>query len=406
MADERAGSASFHESFGKLALVHGRALVNQLAIMAKVAQMHDLTNVAVEKCAQSVMAVLGTFFEVEKGFALYLAGDYFYIEDIRIKYGVEDFSNFEFLANGFKARKIGALHFDSTVTSAVLLSFLGAYLKADVSADDVYQVLAARVGEAGLSGITTEELKQAGAAGDVEKVLDADRAARLAYSRVVIRIRELFETVERGEPPDIRKLKRAVQALVDAVYRSEPVLLRLSAVRRKEDALPRHYVNVGVISLGIGKRLGLSKYQMARLGLAAVLHDVGRQAIPAEVFGGGEPDDEAVALIKAHPRTGVQTLLKLKGLNEVAVSAMIVAYEHHMNLDGSGYPAPPVNKEMSLFSRIVRVADGFDAMTSSGIYGAVAVPPGRALELMLKRSGSYYDRTMLSHFYGMMTGIN
>ena len=404
MPDEKAGSASFHESFGKLALVNGRALVNQLAIMTKVAQMHDLKNVAVEKCAESVMDVLRGFFEEEKSFALYLVGDYFFIEDVRIKYNVEDFGNFEFLASGFKARKLGALHFDSTLNTAGLLSFLGAYLAADVSADDVYQVLVGAIGEAGQSGISAEELKQTGAAGDVEKVLDAERAARLAYTRVVIRIRELFEAVGRGDPPDIRKLKRSVQTLVDSVYRSEPALLRLSGLRRKDDALPRHYANVCVLALGIGKRLGLSKYQMARLGLAAVLHDVGRQAIPEAVFGGGELDEGAVGLIKEHPRVGVQTLLKLKGLNEVAVSAMIVAYEHHMNLDGSGYPAHPLNKEMSLFSRIVRVADGFDAMTSSGIYGQVAMPAERALVLMVNRAGSYYDRTMLSHFYGMMMG--
>ena len=237
---------------------------------------------------------------------------------------------------------------------------------------------------------------------DAVKAVDAVGAARLAYARVVLGIIGTLEAMERGEPPDIRKLKRAVHSLVDELYRGEPVLLRLSAVRRKEDALQRHYANVCVLSLGIGKRLGLSRRQMALLGIAALLHDAGRHRLPEEVFGRDELEEADLEAIRGHPRLGVQALLKLKGLNEVAVSAMIVAYEHHMNLDGSGYPALPSDKEMSLFSRIVRVADSFDAATSSGIYGRVALPPDRALELMQKRAGSYYDPVMLSHFCGMM----
>jgi HD-GYP domain-containing protein (c-di-GMP phosphodiesterase class II) len=153
-----------------------------------------------------------------------------------------------------------------------------------------------------------------------------------------------------------------------------------------------------VLSLCIGKRLGLSKYQMARLGMAALLHDIGRQMLPQVTGEDEEIDYSALEVLKKHPRMGVETLLRLKGLNEVAVSAMIVAYEHHRNLDDTGYPEVVEPKEMNLYSRVVRIADYFDSATSSGIYSSFAIHPDKALAIMKPRAGSYYDSGLFELF--------
>jgi HD-GYP domain-containing protein (c-di-GMP phosphodiesterase class II) len=215
---------------------------------------------------------------------------------------------------------------------------------------------------------------------------------------VVLRVKELYDGISQGGPADIRKLKRSVQSLVDSVYKGETTLLRLTAIRKKEDLMPRHYANVSVLSLCIGKRLGLSKYQMARLGMAALLHDIGRQMLPQVTGEDEEIDYSALEVLKKHPRMGVETLLRLKGLNEVAVSAMIVAYEHHRNLDDTGYPEVVEPKEMNLYSRVVRIADYFDSATSSGIYSSFAIHPDKALAIMKPRAGSYYDSGLFELF--------
>ena len=395
--------ASFEEGFNRKVLTGGRLLINQLAILVKLGQMHDLKNVAVEKAADALMGTLRLFFEDRGSFAVYLVGDYFYIEDNRVKYNVEDFSNFDFLVGEFKKRKLGALSFNPQVSTAEIVTFAGVFLKANVGSDEVYHEMAHQLGGAGVAGLATDELKPPKATEEFEKILDTVKAARRAYVRVILRVKEMLEVVERGQPPDIRKLKRAVQSLVDSAYKNEPVLIRLSAIRRDEEVLTRHFANVCILALGIGKRLGLSKYQMARLGMAALLHDIGRQSLPGDLLEGApEMDDSAWGLIRRHPRLGVQTILKLKGLNEVAVSAMIVAYEHHRNMDGTGYPENLEGKEMGLFSRIVRIADNYDATTSSGVYGKIPMPPDKALSLMLGRSGQYYDHDLLRLFAGMM----
>ncbi len=302
------------------------------------------------------------------------------------------------LVNEFKKRKLGSLNFSASVDKAGLILFVSLFLSTDTSSDEVYQVLARRVGESGLAGISTDELKPPKASSNFEKIVDASKAATKAYIRAVLRVKELYDGIAQGSPADIRKLKRAVQSLVDSVYKGEPTLLRLTAIRKKEDLMPRHYANVGVLSLCIGKRLGLSKYQMARLGMAALLHDIGRQVLPRVTGYGEELDFSALEVLKKHPRMGVETLLRLKGLNEVAVSAMIVAYEHHRNMDESGYPEVVEPKEMNLYSKVVRIADNFDAATSSGIYSSIAVPPDKALAIMRARSGSYYDSGLFELF--------
>jgi HD-GYP domain-containing protein (c-di-GMP phosphodiesterase class II) len=397
---DRPKSASFEEDFNRKALSQGRVLVNQLAILVKVAQMHDLKNEAVENAAEVLRGTISSFFDDRKSVSLNLIGEYLFLEDIRIKYNIEDFNNFDFLVSEFRKRKIGSLSFNALLDSGQLIQFVSIFSTVKADSDEVYQDIARRLGKSGISGISTDELKPPKAADDFEKIIDAAKAATKAYIRVVLRVKELYEGISAGQPADIRKLKRSVQSLVDSAYKSEKTLLKLSAIRRREDLLPRHYANVCVLSLLIGKRVGLSKYHMARLGMAALLHDIGRSSLP-EGFE-GEPDEESLKALYEHPRLGVQTILRLKGLNEVAVSAMIVSYEHHRNLDGTGYPPAVETKDICFYSRIVRIADNYDAATSSGIYGNVAVPPDRVLKLMSGRAGSYYDSELLGKFISAM----
>jgi len=393
------GSANLGDMFNRKVLTHGRIMVNQLAILIKVAHMHDLANVAVVKAAESLADTLRSFLEAQASFSLILIGDYFFIEDNRVKYNVEDFTNFEFLAGEFKKRKLGALNFGTGLEAAELIAFASAFLGVDTSSEEVYQEMVRRLVGSGVAGLGTDELKPPKADEGFEKVVDSVAAARKSYVRLVLRVKDLLTGIDHGQPADIRKLKRSVQSMVDSVYKAWPTLMRLSAIRGEEDILPRHYANVCVLSLGLGRHLGLSKYQLARLGIAAVLHDIGRHGLPEDVLERAlDMDDAALEIIKRHPRLGVETLLRLKGLNEVAVSAMIVAYEHHRNLDGTGYPEQLEEKEMSLFSRIVRITDNYDATTSSGIYGKVPIPPDKALELMRNRAGQYFDQELLGLF--------
>jgi len=224
-----------------------------------------------------------------------------------------------------------------------------------------------------------------------------------AYARAFIRVRRIYEDAAAGRPIESRWLKRAVLSLAEAAVADEARLLRLTALRGYGDELPRHYTNVCVLSLSLGKRVGLSGRRLLRLGMAALLHDIGRSGMPDDLFiGNSEPDDDALEDLNTHPVKGFDLLLKLGGLDKDTVPAILVTYEHHMNLDGTGYPPRDKARQPDIFSRIVRIADNYDSSTSTGVYGRLALRPDKALELMRKRAVSYYDPDILSVFALMM----
>jgi len=144
-----------------------------------------------------------------------------------------------------------------------------------------------------------------------------------------------------------------------------------------------HSVNVCIFSVVIGQRLGLSKLQLYELGLGALFHDIGKQRIDSAIVTKttGLTNDEWT-WIRRHPTEGMLSLFWMRGLSDVPYRAMLMAYEHHMKVDLSGYPRNKRPRAPTLFSRIVAAADGFDAATSKRSYQNEPWPPDEVLREM------------------------
>ena len=138
-------------------------------------------------------------------------------------------------------------------------------------------------------------------------------------------------------------------------------------------------------------RLRLYKSDIARLGVAALLHDIGKTYIPQTILNKpgrlGERDWE---LMKYHTFFGVTELTRIKSLREVS-DALFVALQHHVHYNMQGYPQKAGGWDLRLFTRIVTIADYYDAMTTPRIYNLNAVTPDRALRFILKKSGEIFD---------------
>ncbi|MBI2615905.1 MAG: HD domain-containing protein, partial [Gemmatimonadetes bacterium] len=157
----------------------------------------------------------------------------------------------------------------------------------------------------------------------------------------------------------------------------------LTTLRDYDEYTFTHSVNVCIFAVTIGRRLGLSKLQLFDLGMAALLHDVGKSRIPLDILNktGGLSDDEW-RIMQAHPWLGVLTLFGLRGYGEIPYRGMIVAYEHHMKTDLTGYPKSLRSRQLSVFSKIVAVADGFDAATTRRAYQTTPIQPDQVLREM------------------------
>ncbi|MGH7689430.1 MAG: HD-GYP domain-containing protein, partial [Gemmatimonadaceae bacterium] len=233
----------------------------------------------------------------------------------------------------------------------------------------------------------------------------AKERAKRTYAQSVAATRELMSSVRMGGSPNIRKMKRVVQSIVDQILNEETSLIGLTTIRDYDEYTFTHCVNVCIFSVAIGKRLGLTKLQLYDLGLAALFHDIGKQRVPADVLNKTTGlSDEEWRLMASHPWLGVLALFQVRGQLEFPYRAMVVAMEHHMKTDLTGYPRPIRPRTMSMYSKIVAVADGFDAATSRRAYQNTPLNPAAVMQEMRDNPNRGMDQVLVKAFVNL-TGI-
>jgi HD-GYP domain-containing protein (c-di-GMP phosphodiesterase class II) len=231
----------------------------------------------------------------------------------------------------------------------------------------------------------------------------AREAAKRTYSHSVAVTREVMASVRMGQAPNIKKIKRVVQTIVDQILNEETSLVGLTTIRDYDEYTFTHSVNVCIFSVALGRRLGLSKMQLYDLGLAALFHDIGKSRVPLGVLNKSDGlTDDDWRWLAAHPWLGVLALFQLRGLQEVPYGAMIVAYEHHMKADLTGYPRSLRARQMDVFSKIVAVADGFDAATSRRAYQTVPLSPAAVLAGMRDNPRRGFDQVIVKGFINLV----
>ena len=160
-----------------------------------------------------------------------------------------------------------------------------------------------------------------------------------------------------------------------------------AAIDAKDDYTHGHSARVAEFSTCIGRHMGLTRRQLATLRLSALLHDVGKIGIPDNVLNKRDRlTDDEFAIIQRHPEIGFNIMGQVPAFQD----ALRGMHEHHERLDGRGYPNHMTSEQISLFARIIGVADAFDAMTSSRVYRA-AMPTDEALRRMQSGAGTQFD---------------
>ena len=252
---------------------------------------------------------------------------------------------------------------------------------------------------AGLAGIEVERPREhaAGPAAGVNE--DAKERAKGIYAQTMEVISDVMDHVKLGKALRLKRAKRVVQSMIDQLLAAETNLLGLTNLRCHDEYTYNHSVNVGILSIAIGQRVGIGKNRLVDLGMAAVFHDIGKSCIPLAVLNKPGPfDEQEWAVMRRHPVLGVKELLKLKGVDALTARIMQGSFEHHLNLDGSGYPRVEYPRGVSLSGRIVAIADCYDALTSARVYRRIAETPDATLRYILQKSGTIYDPILAKLF--------
>jgi len=373
-----------------------KELINQLSVALRTSQIHNPNNVAVTSIIDKLVPMVNHLLTAERVVALELRGEFFYINDQRVRYSMEYLLNFDFLVREFKKRELGSVIFMGKVESGEIKTFLQAFISSAFS-EKSYEAIEEQISE--VKTISVERLKKIAEEDSVEprKMLKKTYFDAVSYTKGVI------NKIKNGEKVNIKKAKRIVESMVDQILEQEQLLLGMTAIKDYDEYTYHHSVNVSILSIALAQRLGLNRKLLTELGMVALFHDIGKMNIPREILNKpGNFTDAEWKIIRKHPQWGVRALLKLKRLDPLTVRSAIVSFEHHMNYDFAGYPRVRKNFDLDFFSKIVCLADQYDAMTSSRVYSRIPMAPDKALSIMMERAGTQLDPVLFKFFINMV----
>ena len=219
------------------------------------------------------------------------------------------------------------------------------------------------------------------------------------YAESLMMAQKTWEDTASGKPIDVVTVRDLVQLLIYKVARSNAALGQILAVKQYENLTYCHSVNVAMLSLLLGKQVGLDEPTLAALVEAALLHDVGKTQIPLDIVRKpGALDKSERRMIEAHTTLGAEILIQSEGLQPLTPT---VALEHHRGVKGTGYPdlGEAIPHPMS---QIVSVADIYEAITGARTYQA-PTPPEKACLIMARMAGEKLNTGLVKKFVNTIT---
>ena len=215
------------------------------------------------------------------------------------------------------------------------------------------------------------------------------------YYEASFAIKNFMSKAQLGTSLNIKEVSSHISKLTDSVVRHPDALMLLSSIKHVGDEAVHHALHVCVLSLILGRYLGLDDKQLTELGIGALLHDIGETVIPPELLAKkGELTTAETSVIHSHTNHGVKILQKIKGIPK---SALYIARDHHERANGSGYPNKLLNSRLDLFTKIVIIADVYDTATS-GHHGSAPMSTSTALKKFYELRGSHFDSGLVEKF--------
>lgn len=222
-------------------------------------------------------------------------------------------------------------------------------------------------------------------------------------TKAVHMIKSLFDEMEANghhihavsSPRFGKALRSLIRDILRDIRSHRQVLSLLTDVMIHDRYTFQHSLNVTIYTLAVALKLGYNEAQLEEIGIGAMLHDIGKVAVPLEILNKkGKLTDEEYHLIKEHTTYGFELLRKVE---ELPLLAAHCAYQHHERLDGSGYPRKLKGDAIHPYAKLLGITDVFDALTSQRSYRK-AMLPHQALEVIYSGAGIIFDFDLVQAF--------
>ncbi|HBB18619.1 MAG TPA: hypothetical protein DCZ97_17075 [Syntrophus sp. (in: bacteria)] len=214
------------------------------------------------------------------------------------------------------------------------------------------------------------------------------------------RIKNIFsDTLAGGEisPEDSDEI---VRHFMDNIHREANPLWLLAETKSNDEYTFTHTANVGILTLFLAEHLGFKGSALSNMGVAAILHDVGKVKTPDAILskqGPLTPDEREV--METHALNGALKLMEQENITNVAV---LGALEHHMKYDGTGYPRVKGIREQSIVGQIISIADVYDAMRTTRPYRPDPMPMDRIIQTFRSGSGTDFNPYLVERFLNLV----
>jgi putative nucleotidyltransferase with HDIG domain len=231
-----------------------------------------------------------------------------------------------------------------------------------------------------------------------EEATDASTIRRM-YTEAVSVASMVWESARTEAHPDPTAAQSMIDGLAQAVVQNRSALMALTALKEYDNYTFTHMVNVSILTMSQARGLGIEGPLLREFGLAALMHDIGKVKTPSEIL--NKPDkltNEEFEIMKRHTVDGAEIL---RATPDIPALAPVVAFEHHLRLDGTGYPHGVTRPTLNLATMLCGIADVYDAMRSQRKYQQ-AFPSERIVAVLQRNDGKQFDQNLIRRFVQLL----
>ena len=357
-------------------------LLRRLSASLRSAQLYSPGHPIIGRNLESLSAAFQMLHSLQPTVTIGLVGDEVIVDDLPMA-KADTFGSF---VRRLQQAGVERITVDRGVTLDEITEFLKAITTIDargVDAASTFPALAhIRVGR-----VTVEQR--------VEGSLTDMATIKRLYSDAVMVAGNVWESAQTEGRPDATAARSMIDGLAQAVAQNRTALLALTTLKNYDNYTFTHMVNVSILTMGQARGLGIDGPLLREFGLAALMHDIGKVRTPLDIL--NKPDkltDEEFVVMKRHVVDGAEIL---RMTPDVPALAPVVAFEHHLRIDGSGYPNGVTRSSLNIGTMLCSIADVYDAMRSQRHYQK-AFPTDRILAVLKRNDGTQFDQHLVRRF--------
>ncbi len=381
----------------------GTEFIARFARLLKGTGLYDRKNVIIDRLAQECLQVINSIVQSEGNLVIKIVRDNFFFNNVRIQVRADKYAMFKAFWQEMRKRWIGEVEFSTEVKSEHLKDLVYLLSGLEENNESNYLYVKKQLEYRDIESIHVGKLEFFK---DEDIYIDSEdqkKYSKEVYFKSIGLVKEVVDSINQQKALNIRKAKRLMQNAVNAIMQDDSTLLGLANIKNYDEYTFNHSVNVAIYAIALGQRIGIPKKHLSHLGMAGLFHDMGKTRIPKEILNKtGKLSPEEWSMMRSHPVVGTELIMRMKEWGELSTRMIEGAFEHHLRYDLTGYPKLTRKRRITLFGRIITIADFYDALVRPRVYNRFPYVSEKILGIMIERSGKDFDPAVVKVFINMI----